>query len=199
MPKGQLITYTGQYCQGIRQSSARLECPPAALSRQKISHLYSTYTHIFSWSTEREAVFTKSWTQHQCQRSGPRPVGYVHLAVLPGHQAELSQAGTPPRSRKQTKKYHISSLYTHTFSIRPQRGQSRLGLQKVDPSTDAKDLAPCQLDMYTWQFCQCLWQSLFKLERPPRIVSKYRSNTFSHTLVERFLGWFQRDGSAGWV
>ena len=69
-------------------------------------------------------------------------------------------------------------MYTHIFIQAPERRQNRLGLQKVDPVTNAKGLAPGQLDMYTWQLYQGLWQRSDWLECPQVHQSIQRIITF---------------------
>jgi hypothetical protein len=71
-------------------------------------------------------------------------------------------------------------MYTQIFNQTPQRGQSRLGLQRVDSSANAKGLAPGQLDMYTWQFCQTIRHSAVRLERYP---SSHKQTKMYHIYI----------------
>jgi hypothetical protein len=93
---GQLDMYTWQLHQGLWQRSDWLECPKVHQSIQRII-TFLFYVNTFLVGPQIEGT---EFAIFDPDTNAKGPVDYVHWAVLPRHQAELSQAGMPTGSPK---------------------------------------------------------------------------------------------------
>jgi hypothetical protein len=177
-PRASSISTLGSIARASGRARSGWNTPPEAIRKQRsITFLFYIYTHFQSGPREKaeQAGFAKGWPCHQCQRPGPWPVGYVHLAAVPGPLAKIRLAGMPPGTSKYTKNYHISILCKHIFGRAPDRGHWNC---KFWPRPQCQRSGPGQLITYTGQYCQGIRQSSVRLECPPAAISRQKNITF---------------------
>ncbi len=161
---GQLDMYTWQYCQGIMQSSVWLERLQGAISEQRsITFLFYVHTHFSPESRQNRLGLQKVDPSASAKGLAPGHVDTYTWQFSQGLWQRPVWLECPPEPQNEQRNIPFL-FYENTFLVG--RHREGTGFANFDPGTNAKGLAPGQLDAYTWKYCQGIRQSLVRRECP---------------------------------